>query len=94
MLNTPDYEYMVWEEWKDGHSKIYARGFDIDGNETARRTINIDIATSMTGASNSIEAQIAAVVDDNSDSNATNDIDDYTDHRVFINIGFSIHNSM
>ncbi|MEA1892818.1 MAG: flagellar hook-associated protein FlgK [Campylobacterota bacterium] len=53
--------------------------YDLDGNETARRTIEIDFATSMTGVagSNSIEAKITAEVDDNSDGNAGNDIDDY-----------------
>ena len=53
--------------------------YDIDGNETGRRTINIDASTVMNGpaGSNSIEGQILAQSDDNSDSNATNDIDDY-----------------
>lgn len=53
--------------------------YDIDGNITARRTINIDSATSMSGAagSNSIEAQLSAQGDDNSDGNANNDIDDF-----------------
>ncbi len=53
--------------------------YDIDGNESARKTITINNMTTMTGASgsNSIEAQIAAQSDDNADSNATNDIDDY-----------------
>ncbi|MDT8338326.1 MAG: flagellar hook-associated protein FlgK [Sulfurimonas sp.] len=53
--------------------------YDIDGNVTARRTINIDSATSMSGAagSNSIEGQLSAQGDDNSDGNANNDIDDF-----------------
>ena len=53
--------------------------YDIDGNETSRRTIDIDIATTMTGGlgSNSIQDKITRQGDDNSDSNATNDIDDY-----------------
>jgi len=53
--------------------------YDIDGNQVASRKINIDIGTTMTGASgsNSIEAQMNANVDDNDDSNANNDIDDY-----------------
>ncbi|MEN8304123.1 MAG: flagellar hook-associated protein FlgK [Campylobacterota bacterium] len=52
--------------------------YDLDGNEVATREINIDHATSMSGPSlNSIEEQIAAQVDDNDDSNANNDIDDY-----------------
>ncbi len=53
--------------------------YDIDGNETARRTIDIDAATSMSGlsGSNSIQGKIEAQGDDNSDGNANNDIDDY-----------------
>jgi flagellar hook-associated protein 1 FlgK len=53
--------------------------YDVDGNEVAQRKINIDYATSMSGVagSNSIEGQIKAVVDDNGDSNANNDIDDF-----------------
>lgn len=55
--------------------------YDIDGNETARRSITINASTVMsdpTGTnSNSIEAQIKANIDDNGDSNANNDIDDY-----------------
>ncbi len=53
--------------------------YDIDGNEAGRRAIAIDAATTMTGVagSNSIQGQIEAVVDDNADGNATNDIDDF-----------------
>lgn len=53
--------------------------YDIDGNETARRTVNIDNITSMTGVagSNSIQGQIEAEGDDNGDGSATNDIDDF-----------------
>ncbi|WP_457743340.1 flagellar hook-associated protein FlgK [Sulfurimonas sp.] len=51
--------------------------YDIDGNEVATRTINIDVATSMSDGTNSIKSQIEANKDDNADSNATNDIDDY-----------------
>jgi len=52
--------------------------YDLDGNEVATRDIDIDHATSMSGPSlNSIEEQIAAQVDDNDDSNANNDIDDF-----------------
>lgn len=53
--------------------------YDIDGNESARKTIIINNMTTMTGASgsNSIQAQIAAQSDDNGDSNATNDVDDF-----------------
>ena len=55
--------------------------YDIDGNEVARRSINIDQATSMSDPnntnSNSIEAQIKANKDDNNDGNANNNIDDF-----------------
>ncbi len=53
--------------------------YDIDGNEVAKRTIDINTTTSMSGVSgsNSIEGQIIANKDDNSDANANNDIDDY-----------------
>ncbi len=50
--------------------------YNIDGNEVARRTINIDNATSMKGA-NSIDAQLKANIDDNNDSSGNNDIDDF-----------------
>jgi flagellar hook-associated protein 1 FlgK len=45
--------------------------YDIDGNETARRTISIGATTSI----NDIVSQMTAVVDDNADNNLTNDID-------------------
>ncbi|MFA6197068.1 MAG: flagellar hook-associated protein FlgK [Sulfurimonas sp.] len=53
--------------------------YDVDGNAVATRKINIDVATTMTGAvgSNSIEAQMGAQADDNADGNANNDIDDF-----------------
>jgi flagellar hook-associated protein 1 FlgK len=53
--------------------------YDLNGNEVARRSINIDEATVMSGnaSSNSIEGQILANKDDNKDSNANNDIDNY-----------------
>ena len=53
--------------------------YDIDGNIAARRTISIDQATVMTGAvgSNSIQGQMEEQIDDNADSNANNDIDDF-----------------
>jgi len=53
--------------------------YDIDGNEVAKRTIEINAATSMSGGSgsNSIQGQIEANQDDNNDANANNDIDDY-----------------
>ena len=53
--------------------------YDVDGNIASRRTINIDQSTTMTGipSSNSIQGQIEASKDDNSDGNANNDIDDF-----------------
>jgi len=53
--------------------------YDVDGNISARRTVNIDISTVMTGVtgSNSIQGQLEASIDDNNDGNAGNDIDDY-----------------
>jgi len=51
--------------------------YDVDGNEVATRTIDINVATSMSNGTNSIKSQIEANTDDNDDSNATNDIDDY-----------------
>ena len=56
--------------------------YDIDGNEAARRTINITPITVMDdsdttppdGTVNSIIGQIRAAVDDNADNNITNDI--------------------
>ncbi len=49
--------------------------YDIDGNVVSQREITIDQATSLTGTTNSIEAQIKANLDDNGDGNANNDID-------------------
>ncbi|MCD4667067.1 MAG: flagellar hook-associated protein FlgK [Sulfurimonas sp.] len=53
--------------------------YDIDGNIAASRAIDINVGTTMQGAvgSNSIEGQMNAQVDDNDDSNANNDIDDF-----------------
>lgn len=53
--------------------------YDIDGNIVASREINIDVRTSMSGAagSNSIQGQMESQVDDNSDGNANNDVDDF-----------------
>lgn len=49
--------------------------YDLDGNETARRTITIDELTAMDdGTPESIIGQIGAIIDDNGDNNATNDI--------------------
>ncbi|DAB31080.1 MAG TPA: flagellar hook-associated protein FlgK [Sulfurimonas sp. UBA12504] len=58
--------------------------YDIDGNKVASRAIKIDSATSMTGGANSIEAQINATVDDNTNSSANDDIDD------FVNFNFAL----
>jgi len=57
--------------------------YDIDGNETARRSIEINPATSMSGAanSNSIQGQLEAQKDDNGDLAANNDIDDYMNYN-------------
>ncbi len=44
--------------------------YDVDGNESARRTITIDALTSM----DDVVAQMNAVIDDNDDGNITNDI--------------------
>ncbi len=53
--------------------------YDIDGNEVARRTIDVNVKTTMSGAAgtNSIEGQITQNKDDNDDQNANNDVDDY-----------------
>ncbi|MDQ1340784.1 MAG: flagellar hook-associated protein 1 [Campylobacterota bacterium] len=53
--------------------------YDIDGKETARRTININQITVMNGVSgsNSIQGQMIKEGDDNADGNANNDIDDF-----------------
>ena len=53
--------------------------YDLDGNEVARRSVNINETTVMNGivGSNSIQGQIEDNLDDNKDSNANNDIDNY-----------------
>jgi len=53
--------------------------YDIDGKEVSSRKVDIDIATTMSGiaGSNSIQAQIEANTDDNSDGSAINDVDDF-----------------
>lgn len=61
--------------------------YDVDGNVVASRPITITASTSMDG----IVAQITASLDDNSDGNATNDIDDmlsanYTNGQLSIEI--------
>jgi len=56
--------------------------YDIDGKEVGRRSINIDIATSLSGVagSNSIQGQMESSIDDNQDGNAANDVDDYVNY--------------
>ncbi|WP_345993638.1 flagellar hook-associated protein FlgK [Sulfurimonas sp. HSL-1716] len=51
--------------------------YDINGNETARRTITIDDLTTLTSGTDSIKDQIETNKDDNGDNNANNDIDDF-----------------
>jgi len=53
--------------------------YNLDGQEVARRSINIDNATVMSGAagSNSIEGQLKANIDDNNDGNANNNINNF-----------------
>jgi len=52
--------------------------YDIDGNEVARKSINIDEGTTMDdGSDSSIVGQFNKSTDDNDDNNSTNDIDDY-----------------
>ncbi|MBU0633165.1 flagellar hook-associated protein FlgK [bacterium] len=51
--------------------------YDINGKETARRTVNIDDLTTFAGATNSIKSQIEDNKDDNNDNNANNDLDDF-----------------
>ena len=57
--------------------------YDVEGNISARRTINIDYNTTMSGTSgsNSIQGQIEAQSDDNDDGNANNDVDDYLNYN-------------
>lgn len=69
--------------------------YDIDGNITAKREINIDIGTTL-GSNptlNSIEDQVTANRDDNSDASSLNDIDDFIDFN-FNRSGFSAVFSM
>lgn len=56
--------------------------YDINGNESARRTIDINATTSLGGiaGSNSIQGQIEASKDDNNDGNATNDINSFINY--------------
>lgn len=53
--------------------------YDIDGNITASREIDINVATVMTGVSgsNSIEGQVLNSIDDNDNGSGLDDIDDF-----------------
>ena len=72
------------ENFKAGTFDLVA--YDIDGNEVARRSVNIDTSTVIANASatnlmsdgtpNSIAQQLQAQKDDNGDNNALNDFDD------------------
>lgn len=73
------------ENFKAGTFDLIA--YDINGNEVARRSVNINASTVMDNASvtnvlsdgvtpNSIAQQLQAQKDDNADNNALNDIDD------------------
>jgi len=77
ILETPDSTALISSDLNINQGAFDIIVYDIDGNEVSRRAIEIDEATSMKGATNSIESQIAAGIDDNSDGNATNDIDDF-----------------
>ncbi|MDD5158397.1 flagellar hook-associated protein FlgK [Sulfurimonas sp.] len=63
--------------------------YDIDGNETARKSITINSSTVMRGVpgSNSIQGQMEANSDDNGDGNLNNDIDNFIKFNLgnFIN---------
>ncbi|MFZ2890873.1 flagellar hook-associated protein FlgK [Sulfuricurvum sp.] len=60
--------------------------YDIDGQEVGRRSITIDETTVMSGATGGIIEQFSASVDDNSDNNALNDIDDMLNATFLSNI--------
>jgi flagellar hook-associated protein 1 FlgK len=71
--------------------------YDLDGNVTASREIEINGMTTMGGVagSNSIQGQIEASKDDNEDANANNDIDDFikfnwADFAGGSSVGFSL----
>lgn len=56
--------------------------YDIDGNKVGTRKITIDVGTTMKGATNSIEAQMKAEIDDNANNNGTDDINDFLDFSL------------
>ncbi len=65
--------------------------YDIDGNETARRSITLNVLTTMdNGTAGSIIGQLSEDRDDNNDNNATNDIDDLLQSSYSENGGLSI----
>ena len=74
--------YSPLDEFAKGDINIAQGNFDIniydpDGNIVASRTININQSTTMdNGTAQSIIGQIGLNLDDNLDSNATNDVDD------------------
>ncbi len=68
--------------------------YDINGQEVAKRTINIDDLTTFTSGTNSIQSQIQTSADDNKDNNANNDIDDFLNvNYASGSLGFSLKNS-
>lgn len=77
LLKTPDSTALVSSDLNIREGAFDIVVFDIDGNEVARRDIGIDSATAMAGSTNSIESKIAAVVDDNNDGNANNNINNF-----------------
>jgi flagellar hook-associated protein 1 FlgK len=63
--------------------------YDTQGNEVARKTINVDSTTAMDdGTPESIVGQINSNSDDNNDNNSTNDVDDY----FFASFGYDLNN--
>jgi flagellar hook-associated protein 1 FlgK len=60
--------------------------YDIDGNEVGRRSITLNDATVISGGAGGIVEQLSASMDDNSDNNALNDIDDMLDAGFASNI--------
>ncbi len=68
-----------------GHDKFIQKGdfevvvYNADGQEVAKKTININASTTMddTSFGNSIVSDFNKSTDDNGDNDATNDVDDY-----------------
>lgn len=83
-MQSPTLELKGDTALQNAYNNIENGSFDIiiynnAGEEVARKTINIDNATSMTDDtfSTSIITQINTSTDDNADNNALNDVDDY-----------------